>query len=252
MGKVILAALVSGIVAALVTATVLSALRAGEGESATVRVAATEERLAEQKEDLASALRRIDSLTKAVEGGGGEGRSGRATAPADADQAPATPGAVAPDGTPYVSRAELEKALKEHLATTQAVPAPEPAVPKRSVEEIAGEMGLSATEEANVRQILRESEEEAIRCLFGERPLAEVRDEFRAAKEDPEKMSALAQDMVGRAFANLGKLMTLENRTKRRVEETLGKERAKEFLGKPRKPVTGVDVDEVLSDLDFE
>ena len=61
-------------------------------------------------------------------------------------------------------------------------------------------------------------------------------------------MQTFIQETATRAFSNLGKLATLETRTKKRVQDALGKERATEFLGKPRKPVIDVDLEEVLGD----
>jgi hypothetical protein len=109
-------------------------------------------------------------------------------------------------------------------------------------------MGLSASQEADVKQALRESEEEAIKSLFGDRPLTEIRDELKAARQDPDRMQQVITETMARGFQNAGKLITLESRTRKKVEGVLGKEKAKEFLSKPRKPVLEEEYGEILRD----
>lgn len=254
MGKVLLAAIVAAVVSALVTAAVLASLQKGDRATSEVRIEEAEKKVEDQRDALDVALRRIDGLQRRLDASVDSPRAGRAAAPSapaadgSAGGAAAPPGALAPDGTPWVSRAELEKALLESRPAPATAAAFPPPPEKKSVEDIAREMGLSAMEEATVRQILREGEEEAVRCLFGDRPLADIVADVKAAKSDPDRMEALVQQTVTHAFANLGKLATLENRSNKRVEEALGKERAKEFLAKPRKPVLDVDVEELLGD----
>jgi hypothetical protein len=167
------------------------------------------------------------------------------------EDAPAAPSPLAPDGTPYVSRAQMEEFARKQVGAMVAkggfpvLPEIKP-VEKKSLEDIARDMNLSAGEEANLRNILRESEEEAVRDLFGDRPLDEIKREVTEAKEDPDKQAALMQGVVQNGIANVGKLMTLQNREKKRIESVLGAERAAKFMATPRKPVIDSDLEDVL------
>lgn len=255
MGKLIFAALFGGILASLLTFFLCASLLTGDRKAevdARLTQAESQVRSAEEKADVASKRadllqRRFDSISReqaralarieeAVSQRGG----------AAAEGAPA--GATASDGSPYVSRAELEAALAKAGSGGRPVGLVAQRVEAKTLEEIAQEMGLSASDEANVRQVLRDSEEEAVKSLFGDRPLAEIRDELAAAREDPDKMQQLVTDTIGRGFQNVGKLMTLESRTKKKVEGVLGKERAKDFLGRPRRPVLEKEYGELLND----
>lgn len=261
MGKLLLAAFLGGVLGALVTYFTIATLVGNERRSEMdARLARTEERIqaAEDRADIAAKRsellqRRLDTTTRDVMqsiSGVERTLASRAETAAPGAAAAAAPGAVAPDGTPYVSRAELEEAMSK-ARTRGGVVVPGAAEPAKTLEQIAQEMGLSASEEAEARTILRSSEEEAVRCLFGDRPLKEIGDEIRAAKDDPDKMEALVGETMGRAFSNLGKLATLEGRTRKRMEGALGKERAADLMRRPHVPVLGPEFEQIFEGVDL-
>jgi hypothetical protein len=245
MGKTIFAAVIASLLTAIATVLVMDSLRAEKAAvDARVRETATEtERI--ERDRLASRVAEVEKRVSAVP---------RAERRAAVDDAPAPPPPTAPDGTPYVSRAELEAYAREQiggLRAAQAVPAvpgDTKPVPKKTLEEIAREQGLSAGEEANLRNILRESEEELVHCLFGSKSIDEIKADLVAVKADPDKQSELMQTLIQNGLANAGKLMTLEKRTKKRVDEVLGPERGKKFMDAPRQPILAPEFEDILKD----
>lgn len=247
MGKTIFAAVVAAVLAAVATVLVMDSVR-----NETVAAAEAARKLEEdtrrvEQERLERRLKEVETRVATAP------RVERRPAAEDRDAAAqgAPPPALAPDGTPYVSRAELEAFAKEReiarAATLDAAGAVAPQE-KLTLEEIAREQGLSAGEEANLRNILRESEEELVRCLFGDTPLDDVKRQVKEADEDPDKLTALMQGVVQNGIANVGRLMTLEKRTNKKVEAVLGEERAKKFLATPRVPVIDPEFEKVFED----
>jgi hypothetical protein len=247
MGKTIFAAVVAAVLSSIATVLVMGTLQADKTAAETESRKKAEDVRRVEHERIE---RRVAELEKR---GAAAGRAERRAAAEDA-AAPAADGAppaLAPDGTPYVSRAELEAYAKKHAA--QFVPdaadvVVHKPVEKKSLEDIARDMNLSAGEEANLRNILRESEEEMVHSLFGDRPIEEIKREVKEAKDDPDKTAAIMQGVVQNGLANVGKIMTLENRMKKRVEAVLGKERGATFLAAPRKPVIDADLEEVFDE----
>lgn len=260
MGKLLLAALMGGVVAAALTFFLMTSLGAGERRAEVEQRMAKAETTAQGAEERVDVVtRRLELLTKRMDGAARDhARSlaqieeALATRRPDAEGAEAPAGSTAPDGTPYVSRAEMEAAIAKARTGGGLAAAGAGVVQQKSLEEIAQEMGLTAAEEASVRQAFRESEEEFVRCLFGDRPLPDVVAELRGAKEDPDKLESVMTQAVTNGFQNLGKLMTLEARTKKKVEGVLGKDRAKDLLSRPHKPVLGDEFQRVFSDLDLD
>lgn len=263
MGKLILAALFGGLVSAVLTFFLMATLRNDTRlEELEKRAAAVEEgqRSQESMNDIVS--RRVESLTRQWTSAARDQarevarlEEAIAARPAAATsegggEAPA-PGATAPDGTAYVSRKELDAALAK-ARTAGQLPADWKPVEKKSLEDIARDMNLSSSEEAQARTILRDSEQELVTCLFGDRPFSEIAVEVKAAKEDPEKMQQMVGDAVGRAFANIGKLMTIETRSKKRLADAIGKDKAKDLWSRPRKPILGEEWESLFKDLDLD
>lgn len=225
------------------------------GGQSEAKVDAFEKRVREMDDRTETLLRRLDRIETAAArerrtGGGTPGGEdsaaesagpGTTVLPTDESGRP-----LAPDGTPYLSRADVERMIEERAASL----AETPFVPKppQTLEDAAREMGLSADEEASLRIILRESEEEVITSLFGERPLEDIKLEIAAVRDDPEGMQRLMQGVVARGFSNAGKLLTLEGRTRRRMENLLGKERAADFRSRNVKPVHGEEFEKILEE----
>jgi hypothetical protein len=242
MGKTIFAAVLAALVTSLVTVLVMDSMQAAVDAQA--RQLADETAKVERD--------RLERRVAEVERRAAAPRADRRTAgdppPAPADGAAAPP-PLAPDGTPYVSRAELETFAKQKGAAlvreAMAAPLPKP-VEKKSLEDIAREQGLSAGEEANLRNILRDSEEELVHSLFGDTPIDDVKRQLLEAKADPDKRAVLTQSVIQNGIANFGKITTLEERTKKKVEGVLGPERAAKFNAVPHKSVIAPEFEDLL------
>jgi hypothetical protein len=264
MGKTIFAAVIAAVLASVATTLVMSSFLAersaaeakarADAEATTqVERARIERRIADLEKRTAAAARpsRRPADTQPAASAPGDPSAAQAAPDADPGAPPAPPAPLAPDGSPYVSRKELDAALggAGHGRGTgiqiEATPAPPEA---KTLEDIARDMNLSAGEEANLREVLRESETELALSLFGDRPIEQIALDVRAAKDDPDKQAELVQGVADNAIKNLGKLATLENRTKKKVENLLGKERAADFLKRPRKPVLAADFEEFFKD----
>jgi hypothetical protein len=249
MGKTIFAAVIAAVLASVATVLVMGALSADRSAAdIDARKLAEDVRKVERER----IERRIADLEKRPVAAP---RVERRAAEEAASAAPATgapPPPLAPDGSPYVSRAEMEafarKLASSYFPAATGDAAVHKPVEKKSLEEIARDMNLSAGEEANLRNILRESEEEMVRSLFGDKPMDDIKREVKDAKDDPDKQAALMQGVVQHGIANVGKLMTSEKRMKKRVESVLGAEKAATFLATPRKPVIDSDLEEVMRD----
>ncbi len=245
MGKTIFAAVLAALLTSVVTVLVMGSTQADKAAADAQARQLAEETARVERERLE---RRVAEVEKRAAALPRPDRHAADDAPPAAG-AGAAPPPLAPDGTPYVSRAELETFAKTQGAAlvreAMAAPAAKP-VEKKSLEDIAREQGLSAGEEANLRNILRESEEEMVHNLFGDKPLDDVKREVLEAKTDPDKQAALVQGVIQNGIANVGKVVTLENRTRKRVESVLGAERAAKFLATPRKSVIAPEFEDVL------
>ena len=262
MGKLLLAALFGGILASVVTFFLMTSLATGERrEEVEARMSKAElaSQAATEKAEVAS--RRLELLQKRLDTATREhavtvariDESLSAKSAAGASAEGSAPPPAAPDGTPYVSRAELETAIaKARSSGGISIQSGAKPVEVKSLEEIARDMNLSSAEEANARIILRQSEEEVVQCLFGDRPFAEIEAEVKAAREDPEKLESMVTETMGRAFSNMGKLMTVEARTRKKLGDALGKDRAKDLLSRPHAPILGNDFQKLFSGLDLE
>jgi hypothetical protein len=256
MGKTIFAAIVAAVVASIATVLLMNSFqaeRAAEDEKTRKLAADTAQVERERVERrIASLEKQTASAQRADRRGAGDGASSAAgtSAGGTAPQVDvASPGALAPDGTPYVSRKEMEayaQAQAALLGLSSSAPMPATPIEKKSLADIAAEMGLTAGEEANLRELLRAAEEEMVHNICGDRSLDEVKRLVREAKEDPDQQAALAQEGFGHAIQNVGKLATWDSRLRLRVEKAIGKDRATTFLAKPRKPVIDADLDDLL------
>lgn len=268
MGKILLASLIAGACAGLAVYFVLAAQFQDAQRRTTDRIDAAEHAkkiLSDQVDRLQTEVRAASAaardaarsaaaaeeaaravnaaLARRAGGGAAEG-----AAPGGAGAEGGVPALVSPDGTPYISEKELEARLAKAGAGGAAFGAgafPAPVAPK-TLEEVAAEMSLSASEEARLRDVLRASEEEGFKALFGDRPVPEIVEEMKRAKDDPDLQEQLIGSMAGNVFQNLGKLATLEQRKKKRVEEVLGPERAQDFLRRPVKPQLGTDLESLF------
>ena len=170
----------------------------------------------------------------------------RAARPAGAAGAGAEPGAP---GTPSAgvdaplpaSRAELVALIDERIAADNADPvaaakAAAAARKRLTVEEAGAEMGLTNLEIDAVKRAYREAENEMLNAIMGTTDLDAIKEEVRAAKDDPDKKAALVTKCVGNVIRNLGHVMTIEDRRDRELKKFLPEEQVKKLKGYDLKP----------------
>lgn len=236
---------VSALVAALV-AFAVTALLGGPAPRAAPPAAPAPESAPPAVKDL---QRDVARLRAEVE----ELRGARRTAPPPRDPAAGEPGAASMDGDGAgpveegpaegalpATRGELEALIDRRLAERAGPAGSEPPPPPRrrlSIEEAGAEMGLSTVEIDAARRAYREAELEMITAVMGTADIEAVKEELRAARDDPDRKAALVQKAVGNVIRNLGKLATLEDRRDRELRNFLPPEKVKKLKGYDLKPV---------------
>lgn len=260
MGKLILASLVAGAVGALIVYFMLTAAHREDTRALTDRIETAEkqvkgfgDQLTEARKKVVESERRI--LAAARDAAAASADAETAKTAAAAANAAVSGGAGAPgtvDGSPLMTRSQVEALLEKKLAgqgnAGAGVIPSMPAVQVKSLSEVAQEMNLSSSEEALLHDALKTMEEDMVKSIFGDRPIEEIAREIREAKDDPDKQEALVNQMLGGGLANIGRIATFETRKKKKVEEILGKDRAKDFLRRPIKPVIAVEMDDIFGD----
>jgi hypothetical protein len=192
--------------------------------------------------DSAEGLRReIDRLRREVQ----ELRAARgpAAVPAPAGAAPAgTAPATAAQAVP-ATREELRTFVDERLAeriagglVPQAPGAAAPVAVRKTLDEAGAELGLSSVDIDSVKRIYRDSEMEALTLVMGTPDIDAIREEVKAAEEDPDKKAALINKVIGNVFRNLGKVATIEDRRNRELKKFLSDEQMKKLKGMNVKP----------------
>lgn len=253
MGKQILISIVAAVLASVATVLIVFSLgldgRHERERRMTELEADVEKRVRTSEKGMDTALRRVDRAQADARVAREDAATARAAAGAPGNAEGAS-GLTAPDGTAYISMAELERVLAERIPEGGIMDHEEvPVVEAKTIAEIADEMGLSANQEMTLDVILRESEEEMLAIFFGDLPIDEIVARAKRAKEDPEEQARMVQVIATRAFANFGKLATFESRVQHRVEDALGEELATDFLARPRKPVLSDDLDTVFKEI---
>ena len=229
---------VTALVSALVAFGVASLLPVGPGPPA-----------APAAGDSADGLRRdVDRLRRELEevraARGGPGTAPGAVPPgapgtpvAAAPPSPGAPGAgpgPAEDGPLPASRGELVALIDERIAGKAAeaiagVAGSARARRKVTIEEASGELGLSSVDADAVKRIWRESEEELVATVMGTADLDLVKEELRAARDDPDRKAALINRAVGNVIRNLGRVATLEDRRRRDLKRFLTDEQIRKL-----------------------
>jgi hypothetical protein len=64
-------------------------------------------------------------------------------------------------------------------------------------------------------------------AVMGTADLEAIREEVRAAKDDPEKKAALVNKAIGNVFRNLGHVVTIEDRRDREMRKVLPEDKVK-------------------------
>jgi len=188
--------------------------------------------------DSTESLRReVERLRREIQ----ELRAGRAGSPA----APAGK-AEPPVGIP-ATREELRTFVDERLAERLAGGLPPGAAggagsavstaPRRpTIDEAGAELGLSSVDIDSVKRIYRDSEIEALSLVMGTPDIDAVKEEVKAAEEDPDKKAALINKVVGNMVRNLGKVATIEDRRNRELRKLLSEDQVKKLKGMNVKP----------------
>jgi len=125
-----------------------------------------------------------------------------------------------------------------------------PGKKKVSIEEAGAAIGLSAFEIDAVRRVYANAESEMLNAVMGTTDIDAIRQEVRAAKEDPEKKAALVNKAVGNVFRNLGHVMTLEDRRDRELKKVIPEEKAKALKDYDLKPTfEDAELEDLLKDV---
>jgi len=241
----LVAALVAAGVAALLPASPPSTPPAGGGLPAADVTRALREDVATLRAEVAE-IRAARAAPPRAPGG---------APPPSGDAVPPGTGPAPPAGTDPLpaSRAELEALIDERIAgagPAAAAKAAEAAKKRLTVEEAGAEIGLSTLEIDAARRVYRNAESELLLALLGTTDLEAIKEEVRAAKDDPEKKAALVNKCVGNLFRNLGHVMTIEDRRDRELRKVLPEEQAKRLKGYDLKPTfEDVELESVLKDV---
>jgi hypothetical protein len=191
--------------------------------------------------DSTDSLRReIERLRREVQ----ELRASRAPAAVPGAAPPAAAAPSAPDEAPVpATRAELRTFVDERVAERLAaglVPGANSQVftapVRKTIDEAGAELGLSSVDIDSVKRIWRESEMEALALIMGTPDIEAVKEEVKAAEEDPDKKAALINKVVGNMVRNLGKVATIEDRRNRELKKFLTDEQVKKLKGMNVKP----------------
>ncbi len=147
------------------------------------------------------------------------------------------------------SLAKLKAATKETVKETLAElkseePAGELMLPGRgrrmrpskkrlSLADAAADFGLSSGEEAELRDIYQDTMDKAVKLIAGEDGDADqVRKDLEAMRTDPSKRVAMMGKYIPKFLPKIGEFIQLDQNRRKRVEETLGKDRARELNNK--------------------
>lgn len=153
---------------------------------------------------------------------------------------------LAPDGTPYVSRTELDEAVAKAVAARGGKIDTTPPEPAKTLAEVAQEMGLTAGEEAQIRNIMQESEDEILDIFFPGQKFADIKATVQEVADDPDRQADFVQEMAMKAVPNFGRLATLESRRKNKIRNVLGPERYRTFRSKRVKPFYGDEMENLF------
>jgi hypothetical protein len=96
-----------------------------------------------------------------------------------------------------------------------------------SLSEAAAELGLSSTEENDLRQIYTDTIDKAIGLLAGEDgDRDEVRRDFERIKQDPNARMGMLGKYMPKIMPNIGEFMSLQADREGRIREAIGDEKA--------------------------
>ncbi len=234
MGKSILAAIFAAILASIVTTLVMTSIADDQAQTVEARLTEAEARAERTETHVATALGRIDRFSRRVQQAERTAGEAQRNAAAAAQASGATPtdasaALVAPDGTTYISRAEIEKLLDERGALVAGPGQSAPPPPRITLAEAAEKLGLTAAQEASLAVAFRDAQQEMINMVFGNRSIEDVKAELARIEDDPDAQAEMVQRALMRGFSNAGKFMTFEKRMRKKVDGILGVDQAQEF-----------------------
>jgi len=234
MGKSILAAIFAAILASIVTTLVMTSIADDQAQTVEARLTEAEARADRAETQVATALDRIDRFGSRVQQAERTAGEAQRNAAAAAQASGATPtdtasALVAPDGTTYISRAEIEKLLDERGAIVSEPGQFTPPPPRITLAEAAEKLGLTAAQEASLAVAFRDAQQEMINMVFGNRSIEDVKAELARIEDDPDAQADMVQRALMRGFSNAGKFVTFEKRMRKKVDGILGVDQAQEF-----------------------
>jgi hypothetical protein len=178
----------------------------------------------ESIEPLRAEVARLRAEVAALRAGRPEPPPGTAAPPPAAGEAPAP-----------ATEAELVALIDRRIAARPpAEAAPGPA--RKTLDEAGAELGLSSVDIDSVKRIWRESEMEALTAIMGTADMEAIKEEVKAAEDDPDRKAALVNKVVGNMVRNLGRIATIEDRRNRELKKFLSEDQVKKLKGMDIKP----------------
>lgn len=148
---------------------------------------------------------------------------------------------ASPDpGAPLPStRADLAKLIDERIDARAAAGVGTGQAPKRkTIDEAGAELGLSSVDIDSVKRVWQQSEMEALAMVMGTADMDAIKEEIKAAEDDPDKKAVLINKVVGNMFRNLGKMATIEGRRTRELKKFLSEDQVRKLKAMNIAPVT--------------
>jgi hypothetical protein len=192
--------------------------------------------------DLEERLARLEAAAREP----GLGRAEATALPTGSPEASVTtsatsgpPATVLADDGP-VTRSQVEALVREQLARRDATAqeaakrAAPAARPKRSLPDVARELGLDARQESSVRDLMRQLERDSMKVLFeveDDVGLERLKAELAQAENDPRLKEQLRERLAVNWTRRQSEIGVLWVRLDARLRETLGTELQKRFYG---------------------
>jgi hypothetical protein len=175
-------------------------------------------------------LERIESALAALRGQPGlEGKRPEAAIPAPAQPAAAAPMAADPRALAEIARVAAE-AVDKRFAERDAAKAADAAKRERkrlSLAEASRELGLSASEEAELRRIYAQTQEKILKMLAEpDGDVEQVRKDLEAAQKDQRARGAVMMKYLPKALPKMGELVGVGMEQDAAVVTAVGEEKA--------------------------
>lgn len=104
--------------------------------------------------------------------------------------------------------------------------------PRKDLAEVAREVGLSASEEDELRRIYADSQNKLFAMMAGpDGDVEQVRQDFEAFRNDETKRPQLMQRYMPKFFSNIGGMMQVRTEQQQAIVNTVGEDKAAELQG---------------------